>query len=383
MSSPDIDEEIRLADEAYNNYDYSTAVAGYKRALDIVTRQADSYQRDKRRGEIFLQIVDALDMSGKWLDALMYVNMIVNIASLKKDIMTEIRAHLKAASILTKRGMWKEAKKRYLDILQVAKKQDKSSATADCYYGLAYVAWRLGDTDSAMINVKKTLNMVDNDENSQHLRGQSLILLATLTDNLGNTQLSINKFEEAIVVLEKVDDLVELARAYNNLGEVYKRLEDYHTATVQYKKCIVVARQSNDKHTEAYGLTNAAECLARENKLAEAERDIEKAGELLSSIQDPYASAATNLVRGIIAFNKKDQNTTHEEFKAAIDTLEKLEAPYDLGIVSLEYGKALQALGQKEEAYKMYAKAKISFEKTDAKHYLQKTENIIKELTSS
>ncbi len=383
MSFADLDEQIRLADEAYDDYDYPKAVTEYKRALDMIGEEATSHQQEKKRSDVFLRIVDSLDMDGKWLDALMYISSIVNLARIKNNTRLEIGAHLRAGRILAKRGKWEEAKKKYLDVFEVTKKKTSISANAECYYGLAYLAWRQGDMDTAKINVDKTLKLVEEYEKSKYLKGKSLILLATLVDNHGDTELAIKKFKEAIAVLEEINGLVELSRAYNNLGEVYKGLEDYPTATEQYEKCVDVSRQSNDKHTEIYGLTNAAECLAREDKIAEADKHIKEARELLAALDDPYASAATHFVQGLIASYKKDQKTTHKEYNTAIDTLENLEAPYDLGIVLLEYGKALQAFGQKEEARKMYTKAKANFERTDAKQYLQKTEDSIRELAEA
>ncbi len=383
MSSPEVANHLRIADEAYKMYEYAKALEGYKSALGVITNQSISPLTEKLRAEILLRIVDTLDSNGEWLDALMYVETIVNTARNKKKPKVEIEANLRAGRILTKRSSWKEAKKRYLHTLELGKKCNSTSTIAECHYGLAYLEWRLGNMDTAKINVEKTLKMVEKDEKLHHLKGQSLILLATIWDNIGETELSIEKFKEAISVLEKVDDLKELARAYNNLGEVYKGLEDYHTARVQYEKCVAVTRRSNDKHTEAYGLTNASECLAREGKLAEAETDIKMAEELLAAIDDPYASAYTHYVRGVIAHKKRNQRDACREYETTIEALGNLEATYDVGMVCFEYAKALQSFGQKETARKMYKKAIINLRKADANLYLKKAEAALKKLTGS
>jgi tetratricopeptide (TPR) repeat protein len=383
MISKKIAEQMEIADKAYKKYDYASALSSYKKALALLSKELDSPHKEKAYGDLFLRIIDVLDFDGKWVDAVMYVETIMNIARSRDDIHLEIEANLRACGILTKRGNWKQVIVRYLKILELTKKHRSVPATAECHYGLAYVYWRLGDMDKAKINAEKTLDIIKEDEQFHMLKGKSLILLATIADNIGKSQLSIDKFKDAIKFLENIDDQqrdIELARAYNNLGEAYKGQEDYHTATEQYEKCVAVAKRSNDKQTEAYGLINAGECLAKEGQVAEADAHIERAEEILETIDDQYASAYTHYARGLIACKKRKQGDATKEYETTIDALEKLEAPYDIGIVCFEYAKALQTFGEKENARKMYKKAMINLRKVDASFYLKKAETALKKL---
>ncbi len=385
MISEEIAEQMQIGEEAYNEHDYTKALDSYKRALSLITREPDSLQKEKVYGDVFLKIIDVLDLDGKWVDAVMYIETIAKIAQEKHFTKLEIEANLRASGILAKRSMWKEAIARYLKILELTKKHRSIPATAECHYGLAYVYWRLGNMGKAKIDAEKTLKIIQEDEELHMLKGKSLILLATLADNMGESQLSINKFKDAIKFLEKIDDPhrdIELARAYNNLGEAYKGIEDYHTATEQYEECVAVAKRSNDKHTEAYGLINAAECLAKEGITDKAEDRTKEAEEILATIDDQYASAYTHYARGLIACKKRKQGDASKEYEITIDALEKLEAPYDIGIVCFEYAKALQSFGQKETALKMYKKAMINLRKADANLYLKKAETALNKLNA-
>ncbi len=380
MVSQKIIDLISAGKAAYTNYDYESAIAAYKKALGYLALEPDSYQKEKTYGDVFLRLVDVLDMDGQWVDAVMYVETIINIAQNKKYTQLEIEANLRAGRILIKRSLWKEALKRYENTLEITAKHISEPAAAECYYGLAFVNWRLGNIEKAKFNVEKSLTLAEK-ANVQHILGQSLIVLASIMDDTGDTQAAILKFEEAIEVLKEIDHLIELARAYNNLGEVYKNIGEYSKATEQFRKCVTVAKVSNNKRAETYATMNLAECLVRDRNLKEAESQIMKAEEMLSSLPEPYAAATFHFVKGLISYSKNDQKKTHKEFESTIDQFEKLDVPHDIGMAYYEYGNALQRFGRKNESIGMYKKARDNFIKSDAKLYLEKTESALKELS--
>jgi tetratricopeptide (TPR) repeat protein len=382
MISERITDQLILGDEAFQRHDYETALAAFKKALNLLTREADSPTKEKAYGDTFLRIIDVLDLYGKWLDAIVYVDTISNIARSRNFTKLEIEANLRAGRVLVKRGMWEEARTRYRDVLAKAKQNDATSAIAECFYGLAMVCSRLGDLELAKNNAETALKMTEKVD-KYNVKGQAMTLVATLDFEMGDTETAIQKFGDAISYLEEMDDSIELARAYNNLGEVYKSLEEYETAAKHYESCVSVAQCTNNRHTEAYGLINAAECLVKEGKVEQAESSISKAEELLENLDDPLGQSHTHFVRGVIASKKKDLTTTQTEFRAHISSLEKQEATFDVGIASYEFACALKEFGENEDAIRMYKKAKLNFKRSNAKLYLEKADEALKELINS
>ena len=181
-------------------------------------------------------------------------------------------------------------------------------------------------------------------------------------------------------MLEEKEDLIELARAYNNLGETYKRIGDLPTAVVQYEMCMDAAQRSNNHLTEVYGLINAAECLVRDNDLTRAGIYVKRAEELMALMDDPYVFAYTHFIKALIAAAKHDKNLAEREFRLTIASLEELDVPYDVGITSYEYAQILRRFGKKTEAEEMYKKAIRNFKKVDAKGFLKKAEDALKRL---
>jgi len=374
-----MDEILARADEAFQQHDYDTALAAYKEAFDAISRQPSSYHWEKKGDGVLLRIADTMDCRGQWVDALMCLDRLKDRAQKGRDRRLELEVLLRSGKILSKRSKWKEASAKYSEAMGIAEKQESRYFEALCLYGLAYVCWRQGDMNEARKKAEEALQLLG-DEDPDNLRGQALILLATLHDNRGETQRAIDTFQEGIRVSEEAGDLHELARAYNNLGEVYKAMEDYANATEQYEECVKTCQRSNDKHTEAYGLTNAAECQVRTGHLDMAEENVARAENILQTLDDTYAAAFTHYVRGLIAHRRGDGKETRREYGKAIDTLVRLKTPYDLGIVYYDYGNALADLGHPEEAVEAYRKARGYCCTADSQGYLKKVEEKLREL---
>jgi tetratricopeptide (TPR) repeat protein len=319
-----------------------------------------------------------MEQSGEWVDALMFLNTVTTLARRKKDPKLEIESELRAGRIFIKRTKWNDAVKRYKRILSMTGSSKSRPVIAECYYGLAVVEWRHGNLDEAKGNVNRAISyIIDGEKDEAGIRSKALILLATIANNTGDTDKAIKTFKEAILVLEERDDLNELARAYNNLGETYKGIGDLPTAVEQYERCMDVAKRSNNKLTEAYGLINAAECLVRDNELDKAGMYVRRAEEILALMDEPYVFSYTHFIRALMAAARKERDTAQKEFELTIGSLEALDVPYDVGITCYEYGQMLRRFGSYTEADVMYKRAIRNFSKVDAKAWLEKVKKAV------
>jgi tetratricopeptide (TPR) repeat protein len=371
-------EEIKKGEEAYDAYDFDAALLLFKSALNHLALEPESYQKEKTYGEVFLKIVDVLDLEGKWVDAVMYIQTIANIAQQKNFTQLEMDANIRAGRILLKRSLWKEARIMFEKVLELTNKKKSDPVTSECYYGIAFTHWRLAEMEKAKFNAEKALDIAGDKKGCLGIKGMSLTLLASIADDRGDTDTAIHELEVAINVLQEIDDLIELARAYNNLGEVYKNIEEYAKAIEQFQMCVKVAKSSNNKRGETYAVMNIVECLVRDDKVEEAESKIELVESLLSAVPEPYAKATWHMVNGLIRCAKNDQKGTHREFKSTIDSFEALDVPFDLGMACFEYGRALQIFGRREEGKQMYEKALDNFKRSDAKVFTERAEEALR-----
>ncbi|MCK4718788.1 MAG: hypothetical protein KAT70_08980, partial [Thermoplasmata archaeon] len=85
MIADPLHEELKAAEEAFAKYDFEAALDAYKRALSVVNRRVDMHKEGNTWADINLKIVDVLDKSRKWLDALMFVGTLLNTAHVRGD----------------------------------------------------------------------------------------------------------------------------------------------------------------------------------------------------------------------------------------------------------------------------------------------------------
>ncbi|MDG6220579.1 MAG: tetratricopeptide repeat protein [Candidatus Thermoplasmatota archaeon] len=379
MAMGDANEELRRAEEAFGEYRYEEALNSYKKALTFLDRETDSFRKDKMRAQALIGIVDSLDVSGKWFDALMYVDTITNIARTRKDLHLEIEANLRAAKLLVRRGSWKQAKGRLDTMRNTIESHGSFVERGEMYYGLGTVEWRLGKHEEAKILAQKAIKFAKEGDDKV-LEGRCLILLASIYHDLGEFKTAISHFNNSIDLLSGTEELRELARAHNNVGEVYKVLEDYGKASSHYRTCVEIASASGNKRSEAYGLVNGAECMAKEGMLAEASNMVERAQKVLKEMDEQYAMANLYFVRGLIGSKSGNQEDMDLWFKKAISKMEELETPYDTGVFAYEYARALEGFGRHEEARAMCQKAVQAFSGIGSSVLLERTKSCLERL---
>ncbi|MCK4718381.1 MAG: tetratricopeptide repeat protein, partial [Thermoplasmata archaeon] len=241
--------------------------------------------------------------------------------------------------------------------------------------------WRLGNTAEGEEFSRRALQTAREAEDPL-LEARCLILMAHISSGIGDLEHARDLFQEALGILEEEGDVTELPRILNGQGDVCKIQGHYGMAMLQYEKCIASAKELGNYRYQARGLINSAECMAKEGSLQEARKRMEGAHDLLAGKGNLYSMASIEFVWGIIAFKEGNQEVMDGHFTSAINKMEELETPYELGLFAYEYAQALRETGRKEEAKIMYMKAGEAFERTGASELLMKTKKAAAEMAS-
>lgn len=369
----------KLMDEAkiaYSSFEFAKAFNAYEMALKELNKEAG--QRMDRRvwAQIYKGMIDSLDMDGDWLKALEYAGILITEAKMKNEIKIEIETRLMTCKILLNHGSWEEARKRFDSTLKLAEQSGADMDIGQCIYGIAYIDWRKGDMQGAMFKTEKALSYIRG-HGQKILEAKTIILKASIEDAMGNPEEAIKLFKEAIETLTGLEENEELARAYNNLGEVYKGIEDYTSASEQYEACVKVSRKVKSKRSELYGLSNAAECYAYIGRPDDARKMLTQVEKILKKTHERYIMAQIHYILGVIANVEKDYRSAVKEYEIAIDKMIKMgEPPYDMGLVFFRYGEALKALEDETEARQAFDRAESYFKKIDSKLYLKKLRDL-------
>jgi len=379
MVTETIRQRAQTAEHFFEEGEYRKAHREYMRVLDLVNRDVDPLHRFDLWVDTNLKIIDALDMDGRWLDALMYVGTVLTTAMNSQNTKVAIKVSLKGGNILVKRGRWAEARTRFEQTLDMSKKVGAKEYVAESYLGLGVVSWKLGDTGEAKFNLKRALGITEETENL-HLRGMTLVVLASVMDDTGESDAVPEMFREAIAALEQTNDWEELSRAHNNLGVYYEGIEEFEPAAREYESCVEAAAKGKNKRGQAFGMINAAECYARLGDLDTATDWICSAKELVEKLEDPLALALSHYVSGFIAAKKRDEDLYAREFQKALSGLGKLKIAHSIGVVSFEFGNALWSFGDKTNALEQFETSRKNFEKAGSKSQLEKVNRALSEL---
>jgi Nif-specific regulatory protein len=223
-------------------------------------------------------------------------------------------------------GRWKEGRDRLHRASMID--GDDKGARALVHLPLARLSLHAGDLSAALTNAQ---------------RAGETFLRAHDPEGSGEASLLLAEIE-----IER-ENLAETARHLDEAAE--------HFSTV------------GTRHADAKLLTARAELALREQKLDEAKKLAEQAGEIANGLGDRFTLARIDWVSGRIAFLRGDRAAGESLFEKAHAVFDEIDAPYedgrlffDLGVLRDDPDEALQAL---RRAIKI-------FERLEAEHDLER-----------
>lgn len=372
MVENDIDRALETANGHFESREYEKAFKAYADALGLLNKETRTSRNQKLWFDTYFGIVESLDKTSEWVKALQYAGTLISESKIQGKKRIEIRGRLIGSNILVQQGNWDEAKKRYQDAIKLVETSGSKEELAECYNGLAYIDWRKGDMRAAKAKAHKALDLVK-DGGASMLLAKVTNLLGAINDGVGNADEAISYFKRTIEYYTELEPDGELARAHNNIGEVYKVMENYESAARHYEECTKVSKMVWSKRGELYGLSNLAECNAFLGHAKEARKQVAEVEKLLSTVKDKYIMAQIHHTKGLVAVAESDLNTAITEFSTSIEKLKRIGTPpYDVGISYFRLGKTYSNMGEKEKANDAFNKAKVHLQKAGAQQYLNK-----------
>jgi tetratricopeptide (TPR) repeat protein len=394
---------IRAAEKASNLYALSEAVEYYKFALEGLDRLEHSIYNNQLKIGILENIGSLGQVLGEWGNALNYYQQELKVIDEVNDFvqskkykpkkhgkinlnwleLKQVEAYRYIADIYRLESKWKLADKFYRQTLKIAEVVGDINNSAEAHRGMGYVHWRRGEHDKAIEHYDKCI------EFGKKLEDQSIVSI--VFDELGNIynykgewDKAIKFYNKSIKGLEKLIKVrsqpqrlrLELARAYNNIGDINIKRKQWAKAIKNFEKCEKISSEIGDAHMTAWALFNAGECYAKKMKLDKAFRNSNKALKILSK-DDKIGAAATYKVIGITNRFAKNWNESEKYFKDSIDIFRGLDIPYDLAMANFELGLMYKDKGDTNAAKKVFKEALKIFKKLDA---TKEMEEVNKEL---
>jgi len=383
---------IRAAEKASNLYALSEAVEYYKFALEGLDMLESSIYNKQLKIGILENLASLCQVLGDWGKALDYyqaelevieeVNKFIRSKTYKPKKhgeidqdwlkVKEIEAYRYLADIYRLESKWKLADKFYRQSLKISEAVSDIKNSAEAHRGMGYVHWRRGEHDKAIEHYDKCIEL------GKKLENRAIVYI--VIDEIGNVynykgewDKAVKFYNKSIRGLEKLIKIgdqphrlrLELARAYNNIGDINIKRENWARAIKNFEKCEKISSEIGDAHMTAWALFNAGECYAKKNKLEKAAKNCKKALKILSK-DDKIGYAATYKVLGITNRFTKDWDESEKYFKESIKIFKEINTPYDLAMTNFELGLMYKDKGDTNAAKKVFKEALKIFKKLDA-----------------
>jgi tetratricopeptide (TPR) repeat protein len=329
-----------------------TAINKLQNLETIVEGEAD----DHRKMEGFLDLGDFARFSGEYKKAWEYYEKLLELSTRNGDNGLASKANCMLGLLLNEMNEPSRAPEHFQKALELSGAAPDLQNLALIYRGLGYSNWRLGRYAESLKRYDLALEHSAKSGNDE-LRGIIYIDIGLVNDTQGRHDEALKSFKKAIQILKLTDNVYNLARTYNNIGEVYKNMGDLRQAIKNYDLCYKIASSVNYRRMMGYALGNSAECLARLGRVKEAGGKAKQTMDIFVKYNDRYMISGVHLTYGIIHCKERNKAEMDKSFSTAIQMLEGLNFPYEIGTNTFEYGKALKEMGYADEARSKFKKA--------------------------
>ncbi|MBI5001611.1 MAG: tetratricopeptide repeat protein [Euryarchaeota archaeon] len=366
-------EALERARSAFEKRSYETAISFCKEALAMVDTDMSGSAAMRLRADILLLLSEINDVTGLWVDSLLYLDGVTQISTALSDTKMRVESLIRAGNIISKKGRWDDALKKFEKAEEAATKNGIHKLLGRALIGKGTILWRMGRYAEAVREADRTSKISGNIHDLQ-LVGTAHALTASVRFDQGNYAASIEANRKALECFEGVEDVYQIARVLNNIGETYKVIGDYPQAIENLERCLKVAEESGNRRNMGYALMNIAECKVRGGDPAAAKNAAARAESALAGMEDRYAHANLATVWALIHVAKKEAKESFAYFDRALAQMKELKIPYDTGVVQLEYGLAALHFKDRERAKEMLSDAIDSFQDAGNKAMMAKVE---------
>lgn len=299
----------------------------YNSALDCYNRAAEIYQEtgdESRYAGILLSISAVqLDLSDydRALDNINRAYSIYMNSGLKDGVFSALLA-LGEAYLL--QGMFGNSMKSYKQAVEYAE-GGAAKATLDLAMGNLYYSW--GNYDNALDCYEDALKGTGSYE-KDYFRN---VFKAKCKSNMALVKTALNKYNEAVSLYKEVISLEEktgsqadLARTYNNLGNIFMVFQKYNDAMDYYKRSVEIFRRLKAESRVASLVHNIGWVYFIQGRYGEALESFKAALAIAEKFGEKTSIAAYYDSIGTACWYLKDYRTSEENFKNSISIKEKL-----------------------------------------------------------
>ncbi len=357
-SDPENIEPADLPKLASNLSEVMRTFGGYEKArkiyseikkLENLDKVAEGEKSDDKRQNMLEDLGMSCIFSAEWDKAFEYFNRLYGEARAGNDKVQMSRYLRRLGFIHQERSEFDRALEYYEQSLDTAEDSKDPKAIGQACNNIGGIYWNKGMYEKAGEYQERAIESALKADDKKIL-GSAHIGLGNIHADSHEPQEAIAHYKDALKYLSGTDEIYEIARAYNNLGDTYLQMKDWNNSLKQFEKCREFADKGGWINMKAWAEFNSSEALVELGKLDLAKKNLDDSLDILRKIGDRVGLGGIYQNYGRLYSAKKDWAKMLENYDLAVAVFTEINTPISLAEVYEELGMALKKMGDGERA---------------------------------
>jgi len=191
-------------------------------------------------------------------------------------------------------------------------------------------------------------------DKDEELSASLMVSIADTYSMIGNSESAEKYYDEAILLLRKVDDPLALASALLNAGDEYYRTGQYDKALSNFAESGDLFEQLDFQIGKAYNIGNIGMVYAKQGKHDLAKTNMNQAITLLEDNEDFYAiSEFLNFMSDLYS-EQNNHELAVEYAEHSLDVASEYKLKDQISDANLQLSRLLENAGKSQEALERY-----------------------------
>ena len=213
------------------------------------------------------------------------------------------------------------------------------------------------DTDSAITLYKSAQKQAVQHESYKSLEALAIHKQGNIYLGIGDFDMAMKKYREAILIRKEINDLAGLGATYNNMGILFSYKGETDSSLACYNQGLKYRTKVKDKKGIAGSLDNIGMLLTDIGNVDSAMKCYEKSLELYQKLNLQLNIAHTYNRIGIILKDKGDISRAMQYYEKSLEILDKISEKKHKANVFANIGLLYNIQDDKEKALRYYHKS--------------------------
>ncbi|WP_375578860.1 tetratricopeptide repeat protein [Marivirga tractuosa] len=240
--------------------------------------------------------------------------------------------------------------------------------TAKAHYALGNLAFKQGDFDSTIFQIRKAINYLEELEIEKG-RSACYNLLAVSYKNQGKLAEAMQNFEICLQYANKTGNQKSVANAYQNISLVYFQQQKYVDAAKNLDRALAEYTSIDDYAGIISTKFNFANIMKEQGKYEKARQFYKEVLEFHQKEGNEIKEAHVGINMAQILLEEEKYEEALPQLLATKQKLETLNLEADLGLVLNDLGICMQKLARNDEAIQYFQEALLYIEENPDVYY--------------